>query len=52
MRPTESEKGKKPIRNDRLIGVPRHSHRKKSDKDARDLQKQVREEIEKSRGDG
>jgi inorganic pyrophosphatase len=43
----QNEKGKKPIRNDRLIGVPRHSHREKSDKDARDLPKQVREEIEK-----
>src|SRR2546423_15396111 len=43
----QNEKGKKPIRNDRLIGVPRHSHREKSDKDARDLPKQVRQEIEK-----
>ena len=43
----QSEKGKKPIRNDRLIAVPRHSHREKSDQDARELAKQVREEIEK-----
>ena len=42
-----SEKGKKSIRNDRLIAVPRHSHREKADKDARDLPKQVRQEIEK-----
>lgn len=40
-------KGKKPIRNDRLIAVPRESHREKADKDARDLSKQVRQEIEK-----
>ena len=31
----------------RLIAVPRDSHREKSDKDARDLPKQVRQEIEK-----
>jgi inorganic pyrophosphatase len=43
----QSEKGKKSIRNDRLIAVPRDSHREKADKDARDLPKQVREEIEK-----
>lgn len=33
----QSEKGKKSIRNDRLIAVPRHSHREKADKDARSL---------------
>lgn len=43
----QSEKGKKGIRNDRLIAVPRDSHRERSDKDARDLSKQVRTEIEK-----
>src|SRR2546423_13697377 len=43
----QKTKGKKPIRNDRLIAVPRDSHREKSDKDARDLPKQVRKEIEK-----
>src|SRR5215471_7483283 len=43
----QSEKGKKGIRNDRLIAVPRDSHRESSDKDARDLSKQVRTEIEK-----
>jgi inorganic pyrophosphatase len=43
----QSEKGKKAIRNDRLIAVPRDSHREQADKDARDLPKQVRKEIEK-----
>ena len=43
----QREKGKKAIRNDRLIAVPRESHREKADKDARDLSKQVRQEIEK-----
>lgn len=43
----QMEKGKKDIRNDRLIAVPRESHREKADKDARDLPKQVRQEIEK-----
>jgi inorganic pyrophosphatase len=43
----QREKGKKRIRNDRLIAVPRDSHREKADKDARDLSKQVREEIER-----
>jgi inorganic pyrophosphatase len=43
----QKTKGKKPIRNDRLIAVPQDSHREKSDKDARDLPKQVRKEIEK-----
>ena len=43
----QTEKGKKPIRNDRLIAVPRDSHREQADKDARDLPKQVRKEIEK-----
>jgi inorganic pyrophosphatase len=43
----QHEKGKKGIRNDRLIAVPRDSHREKSEKDARDLPKQVRSEIEK-----
>ena len=41
------EKGKKGIRNDRLIAVPRDSHREQADKDARELPKQVRKEIEK-----
>jgi inorganic pyrophosphatase len=39
--------GKKKIRNDRLMAVPRGSHREKSHHDARDLPKRVREEIEK-----
>jgi inorganic pyrophosphatase len=39
--------GKGNIRNDRLIAVPRDSHREKADKDARDLPKQVCQEIEK-----
>jgi inorganic pyrophosphatase len=43
----QREKGKKAIRNDRLIAVPRESHREKADKDARDLSKQIRQEIEK-----
>jgi inorganic pyrophosphatase len=43
----QSEKGKKAIRNDRLIAVPRDSHREKADKDARDLPKPMRQEIEK-----
>ena len=43
----QKTKGKKRIRNDRLSAVPRDSHREKSDKDARDLPKQVRTEIEK-----
>jgi inorganic pyrophosphatase len=43
----QKEKGKKAIRNDRLIAVPRDSHREQADKDARDLPKQVRTEIEK-----
>ena len=43
----QSEKGKKGIRNDRLIAVPRDSHREKADKDARDLPKQMCQEIEK-----
>src|SRR2546423_13840441 len=43
----QSEKGKKGLRNDRLIAVPRDSHREYADKDARDLPKPVRKEIEK-----
>jgi len=43
----QSENGRKGIRNDRLIAVPRDSHREKADKDARDLPKQMRQEIEK-----
>src|SRR5690349_7697958 len=43
----QHRKGKKRIRNDRLIAVPRDSHREKADKDARDLPKPVRQEIEK-----
>jgi inorganic pyrophosphatase len=34
----QSAKGKKAIRNDRLIAVPRDSHREKADKDARPAQ--------------
>src|SRR5215831_3941193 len=41
----QSEKGRRRIRNDRLIAVPRYSHREKADKDARELPKQVRQEI-------
>jgi inorganic pyrophosphatase len=43
----QKEKGEKDIRNDRMIAVPRESHREKADKDARDLPKQMRLEIEK-----
>jgi inorganic pyrophosphatase len=43
----QKEKGKPKIRNDRLIAVPRNSHREQSEDDARDLPKQIREEIEK-----
>jgi inorganic pyrophosphatase len=43
----QSKKGKKGIRNDRLLAVPRDSHREKSEKDARRLSKQVRDEIQK-----
>jgi inorganic pyrophosphatase len=43
----QKESGKQKIRNDRLIAVPRDSHREKSEYDARKLRKQVREEIEK-----
>jgi inorganic pyrophosphatase len=43
----QKQTGKQTIRNDRLIAVPRDSHREKSEKDARDLPKQIREEIEK-----
>src|SRR4051812_43893048 len=43
----QSKKGKKGIRNDRLIAVPRESHREQADRDARDLPKQIRKEIEK-----
>jgi inorganic pyrophosphatase len=43
----QSEKGKKGIRNDRLIAVPRVSHRAQADKNALALPKQVRKEIEK-----
>ena len=39
--------GKQRIRNDRLMAVPRDSHREKSERDARDLSKQLKEEIEK-----
>ena len=39
--------GKRKIRNDRVIAVPRDSHREKSEDDARDLSKQIRQEIEK-----
>lgn len=47
LRVLQSEKGKKPIRNDRLIVVPRDSHREKVYKDARDLPEPTRLEIEK-----
>jgi inorganic pyrophosphatase len=43
----QTEGGKNAIRNDRLIAVPRDSHREQADHDARDLPKQVRSEIEK-----
>jgi len=43
----QKENGKPKIRNDRVIAVPRDSHREKSARDARDLPKQIREEIEK-----
>jgi inorganic pyrophosphatase len=43
----QSQKGEKAIRNDRLMAVPRDSHREQADKDARELPKQVRKEIEK-----
>ena len=43
----QKEAGKQKIRNDRVIAVPRDSHREKSEDDARDLPKQIREEIEK-----
>jgi inorganic pyrophosphatase len=39
--------GKSKIRNDRLLAVPRYSHREQSEHDARKLPRQVREEIEK-----
>src|SRR4029077_1758761 len=38
----QTEGGKHPIRNDRLIAVPRHSRREQADHDARDLPKSVR----------
>lgn len=43
----QNKKGKKGLRNDRLIAVPRDSHREHESKDARDLSKPVRKEIEK-----
>jgi inorganic pyrophosphatase len=43
----QKSSGKQKIRNDRLFAVPRESHREKSEDDARDLSKQVRQEIEK-----
>src|SRR5205085_11580069 len=43
----QKDGGKRAIRNDRLIAIPQDSHREKSDRDARDLPKQFREEIEK-----
>src|SRR3954469_1032647 len=39
----QSQKRKKDIRNDRLIAVPRDSHREKADKDARELPKPLRQ---------
>ena len=41
------EGGKHAIRNDRIIAVPRHSHREEAEHDARELPKQIRSEIEK-----
>jgi inorganic pyrophosphatase len=43
----QMQKGKHKLRNDRLIAVPKDSHREQADKDARGLPKQVRKEIEK-----
>jgi inorganic pyrophosphatase len=43
----QSEKGKKRLRNDRLIAVPRDSRLEQADRDARTLPKPVRKEIEK-----
>jgi inorganic pyrophosphatase len=43
----QSKKGEKGIRNDRLLAVPRESHREQADRDARDLPKPIRKEIEK-----
>jgi inorganic pyrophosphatase len=43
----QTEGGKHAIRNDRLIAVPRHSHREQAEQDARELPKQLRSEIEK-----
>jgi inorganic pyrophosphatase len=43
----QTEGGKHAIRNDRLIAVPRHSHREQGENDARALPKQIRSEIEK-----
>ena len=43
----QSKKAKKGIRNDRLLAVPRESHREQAHRDARDLPKQLRKEIEK-----
>jgi inorganic pyrophosphatase len=43
----QKEARNKKIRNDRLIAVPRDSHREKSGDDARYLPKQIREEVEK-----
>jgi hypothetical protein len=39
----QKEKGKPKIRNDRLISVPRKSHREQSENDARNLPKQIRD---------
>jgi inorganic pyrophosphatase len=43
----QTEGGKHAIRNDRIIAVPRDSHREQAAEDVRDLPKQVRSEIEK-----
>src|SRR6478672_7296922 len=43
----QTEKKGKGIRNDRLLAVPRDSHREQADRDARDLPKPIRTEIEK-----
>jgi inorganic pyrophosphatase len=43
----QTKKKGKGIRNDRLLAVPRESHREQADRDARDLPKPIRKEIEK-----
>jgi len=43
----QRKKGEKGIRNDRLLAVPRDSHREQADHNAIDLPKPIRKEIEK-----